>query len=606
MTRTFNHFKKTMLLAAVILPAFLLSGCQEKESPVTTELKLESSTLNVPAEGGDAVMNYTVTNPIEGAKINAGSQAGWLHDFDCSEEGRIRFIVDENPEVGQTRTATVTVTYNDGAIEDEFTVLQGEGVGKAPFEITITEIGYDYAIADITPFDPQMTYLVSYYEQQFLNQFDSVDPLIEQLLNDYVFIASMAGLDLKTFLETQILIKGNISDYMCAMLSTNTDHSIFAVGLDSDGKILTDWVKEPFTTKQIEMIDITFDVSCNVNGPNVILKTIPSNKSIRYYTDVKLQSDFPEDMDLQYWIHQLIWRGNITGDTTEEVIEEISSFGDVEKEYYLNANSDYYAFAVAINDQGIINSELEIIDFSTGNVLKSDNTFEISTVQVGVDYAEILIRPSNNDIYSWAVSPVSDWEGMTEEEYMEQYLEQNAAFLWLKENTGESTVTANNLTADTEYYAFVFGYEQYVMTTDVTKIKFTTGGADNPEDLTFDFTIGTVTSTSVDVKVVGTPEKALYYWDVIDASATEEVAKETLDARVQRWIDIGYKTDRAAVFQEMAVRGTVETTVTSYNFGYNSIEPGKEYKLYAVGIYDETGEYATDFVFSEPFTTPAN
>ena len=108
------------------------------------------------------------------------------------------------------------------------------------------------------------------------------------------------------------------------------------------------------------------------------------------------------------------------------------------------------------------------------------------------------------------------------------------------------------------------------------------------------------------VKVVGTPEKALYYWDVIDASATEEVAKETLDARVQRWIDIGYKTDRAAVFQEMAVRGTVETTVTSYNFGYNSIEPGKEYKLYAVGIYEETGEYATDFVFSEPFTTPAN
>ena len=84
------------------------------------------------------------------------------------------------------------------------------------------------------------------------------------------------------------------------------------------------------------------------------------------------------------------------------------------------------------------------------------------------------------------------------------------------------------------------------------------------------------------------------------------MAKETLDARVQRWIDIGYKTDRAAVFQEMAVRGTVETTVTSYNFGYNSIEPGKEYKLYAVGIYDETGEYATDFVFSEPFTTPAN
>ena len=509
MTRTFNHFKKTMLLAAVVLPAFLLSGCQEKEGPVTTELKLESSTLNVPAEGGDAVMNYTVTNPIEGAKINAGSQADWLHDFDCSEEGRIRFIVDENPEVGQTRTATVTVTYNDGAIEDEFTVLQGEGVEKAPFEITIDEIGMDYAIATIAPLDPEMTWHALAYEAWvFDEEGRPIEQCVEEFLTAYAFVASMAGMDFETFMETDILCTGT-ETLPFEQLGVGTKHYIMAIGIDAKGTILSDAVLEPFTTEGIDMQDITFEVSFDVDGVNGILHTIPSDNNVRYYTDIKLKSDWPDGPDIQGWIQTLIWRGSVSGKSREQVIEEITSYGEVSKEYYLNANSDYYAFAVAINDQGIINSELEIIDFSTGNVLKSDNTFEISTVQVGVDYAEILIRPSNNDIYSWAVSPVSDWEGMTEEEYMEQYLEQNAAFLWLKENTGESTVTANNLTADTEYYAFVFGYEQYVMTTDVTKIKFTTGGADNPEDLTFDFTIGTVTSTSVDVKVVGTPEKAL-------------------------------------------------------------------------------------------------
>ena len=607
MTRTFNHFKKTMLLAAVVLPAFLLSGCQEKESPVTTELKLESSTLNVPAEGGDAVMNYTVTNPIEGAKINAGSQAGWLHDFDCSEEGRIRFIVDENPEVGQTRTATVTVTYNDGAIEDEFTVLQGEGVEKAPFEITIDEVGMDYAIATIAPLDPEMTWhALAYDAWVFDEEGRPIEQCVEEFLNAYAFVASMAGMDFETFMETDILCTGT-ETLPFEQLGVGTKHYIMAIGIDAKGTILSDAVLEPFTTEGIDMQDITFEVSFDVDGVNGILHTIPSDNNVRYYTDIKLKSDWPDGPDIQGWIQTLIWRGSVSGKSREQVIEEITSYGEVSKEYYLDANTEYYAFAVAINEEGIVNSEAEIIEFTVGGVPMSDNTFEINVTNVGVDNVELHIKPSNNDSYTWAVSPVAEWDGMTDREYLEWYFANYGTFfLDLSGLIGENTVTKNNLASDTEYYAFVFGYEQSTVTTDVTKVKFTTGGADNPEDLTFDFTIGTVTSTSVDVKVVGTPEKALYYWDVIDASATEEVAKETLDARVQRWIDIGYKTDRAAVFQEMAVRGTVETTVTSYNFGYNSIEPGKEYKLYAVGIYEETGEYATDFVFSEPFTTPAN
>lgn len=605
MTRTFNHFKKTMLLAAVVLPAFLLSGCQEKEGPVTTELKLESSTLNVPAEGGDAVMNYTVTNPIEGAKINAGSQADWLHDFDCSEEGRIRFIVDENPEVGQTRTATVTVTYNDGAIEDEFTVLQGEGVEKAPFEITIDEIGMDYAIATIAPLDPEMTWHALPYEAWvFDEEGRPIEQCVEEFLTAYAFVASMAGMDFETFMETDILCTGT-ETLPFEQLGVGTKHYIMAIGIDAKGTILSDAVLEPFTTEGIDMQDITFEVSFDVDGVNGILHTIPSDNNVRYYTDIKPKSEWPDGPDIQGWIQTLIWMGSVSGKSREQVIEEITSYGEVSKEYYLDANTEYHAFAVAINEEGIVNSEAEIIEFTVGGVPMSDNTFVVEATEIGTDYVELHITPSNNDDYTWAVEPASTWDGMSDEE-IQEYIYNSGFYLMMSTTYGEQTVVKENLAADTEYYAIVFGYEQSTMTTGITKIKFTTGGADNPEDLTFDFTIGTVTSTSVDVKVVGTPEKALYYWDVIDASATEEVAKETLDARVQRWIDIGYKLDRAEVFQDMAVRGTVETTVTSYNFGYNSIEPGKEYKLYAVGIYDETGEYATDFVFSEPFTTPVN
>lgn len=609
MTRTFNHFKKTMLLAAVVLPAFLLSGCQEKESPVTTELKLESSTLNVPADGGDAVMNYTVTNPIEGAKINAGSEAGWLHDFDCSEEGRIRFIVDENPEVGQTRTATVTVTYNDGAIEDEFTVLQGEGVEKAPFEITIDEVGMDYAIATVAPLDPEMTWhALAYDAWVFDEEGRPIEQCVEEFLTAYAFVASMAGVDLETFMESEILCTGT-ETLPFEQLSVGTKHYIMAIGIDAKGTILSDAVLEPFTTEGIDMQDITFEVSFDVDGVNGTLHTIPSDNNVRYYTDIKLKSDWPDGPDIQGWLQTYMWQESILGISREEAINKISSYGDATKEYYLDKETDYYAFAVAINEQGIICSDAEVVEFTSGTVPPSDNTFMINVIEEGADYVDYEVIPSNNDYYSYAVSPVSEWDGMTDEEYVRQYIStgMNLILMDMKTTFGENSFTESGLAPNTDYYIFVFGYEQQTITTEITKMKVSTVGADNPEDLTFTFETSNITSTSVDVKVVGTPSQALYYWDIAEASASADDIRTAIDARAQHFIDIGYMPDLATLFQQYGTRGTAEEQGKSnYEFSYNSIEPGKEYKLYAVGIYDETGEYATDFVFSEPFTTPAN
>lgn len=609
MTSTSNLKKIIIGPAAAALLMALISGCQEKESPATTELKLESSTLNVPAEGGDAVMNYTVTNPIEGAKINAGSQAGWLHDFDCSEEGRIRFIVDENPEVGQTRTATVTVSYNDGTIEDEFTVLQGEGVEKAPFEITIDEVGMDYAIATIAPLDPEMTWhALAYDAWVFDEEGRPIEQCVEEFLNAYAFVASMAGMDFETFMETDILCTGT-ETLPFEQLSVGTKHYIMAIGIDAKGTILSDAVLEPFTTEGIDMQDITFEVSFDVDGVNGTLHTIPSDNNVRYYTDIKLKSDWPDGPDIQGWLQTYMWQESILGISREEAINKISSYGDATKEYYLDKETDYYAFAVAINEQGIICSDAEVVEFTSGTVPPSDNTFMINVIEEGADYVDYEVIPSNNDYYSYAVSPVSEWDGMTDEEYVRQYIStgMNLILMDMKTTFGENSFTESGLAPNTDYYIFVFGYEQQTITTEITKMKVSTVGADNPEDLTFTFETSNITSTSVDVKVVGTPSQALYYWDIAEASASADDIRTAIDARAQHFIDIGYMPDLATLFQQYGTRGTAEEQGKSnYEFSYNSIEPGKEYKLYAVGIYDETGEYATDFFFSEPFTTPAN
>lgn len=604
MNKLFDRSKNITLSILAALAAVTVQGCKQDESHVT-ELNLQSETLEVAPEGGIATMTYTINNPVEGAAVEALSSSEWLHDFDCSTDNEINFTVDENPEVGQTRTAKVVVSYNNGAIEKEFSVIQGEGVEKVPFDIDITEVGLDYAIATITPLDQEITWHALTYEKWYLDEnFETLTDAIEKFLQDYRQIASLAGMDFETFMATQVLVTGT-KTMKFDQLVVGEEQYILAVGLDEQGNILSEGVLEPFTTESIEMTDVTFDLSIDINGPNVTLNTTPSDNNIRYYTDIKLKSDWGESPAIQKWIQTLIWRGSVIEKSREEVINEISSYGQVSKQFTLNANSEYYAFAVAITDEGIICSESEITEFITEDIQHSDNTFEIEINKIGADYVNFNINPSNNDKYTYAVTPVSDWVGKTDDEYLQEYVLNNQLSLTVLSRYGKGeNLEYVALNPETDYYIFVFGYEQNIITTAVTKLPFTTINTDNPEELSFEFHTSNISPTSVDVKIIGTPDQALYYWDIVDASATQEEAKDILEGRIQRWLDIGRATDRVSIFKELGATGTIKETVTYYNFGYSYIEPGKEYKLYAVGIYDETGEYATEFYFSEPFTTP--
>lgn len=592
------------LLAAMTFVA--VQSCQKTPESVT-EINLESETLQVAPEGGSATMGYTITNPIEGVTAEATSTTEWLHDFDCSTEGQITFIVDENPEVGQSRTATVTVTY--GTIEKDFTVLQGEGVEKAPFDVTITEIGYDYAIADITPLDPEITYMTLCYEQWALDQYGSLQEVVDRVLNDYSVIAGMAGIDLKTFLEYSVLLKGPETDIRYDQLAVNVDHYIFVVGLDSDGNILTESVKEPFTTEAIDMIDVSFDMSYQLDGLDVSVKTVPSDNSVRYYTDIKPKAELTNGAEgLQGWIHTLIWRGSVNGKSPEQVIEEITTYGESNKDYYLNANTEYYAFAVAVNETGIVCSEAQLIEFTSQDVPTSDNTFTLELAYAGTRSVDIHIIPSNDDRYSWGVTPVEDWEGISDDEYIDEYIINNYLSVNLLMSSGETTQTWSGLEPDKEYYAFVFGFEQNTRTTAVSKIKVKTASeTQNPDEMSFIFDVTVLGPTYFEVDIDATPDDALYYWDVIDASATQETAKATLDASIATMMEGGWYSSPAEVLMVYgARRGDLENYTVSYyyNLWLSYLEGGKEYKLYAVGIDETTGEYTTDFYFSEPFTTP--
>ena len=125
--------KKYLLLLLVALVP-VLSGC-EKEPDVNTSLpeidlgKLMN--LTVPMEGGEAVIEYRIVNPVEGGTISAKPTENWLGGFNYDTPGRIVFNVDENT-TDEDRSSIVTIVYTYG--ENESVTAQ----------INVIQASYDY------------------------------------------------------------------------------------------------------------------------------------------------------------------------------------------------------------------------------------------------------------------------------------------------------------------------------------------------------------------------------------------------------------------------------------------------------------------------------
>lgn len=127
---------KKYLMPLFLALAPVLSGC-EKEPDVNTSLpeidlgKLMN--LTVPMEGGEAVIEYRIVNPVEGGTISAKPTENWLGGFNYDTPGRIVFNVDENT-ADEDRSSIVTLTY---------TYDENESVTA---QLNVIQASYDYVI----------------------------------------------------------------------------------------------------------------------------------------------------------------------------------------------------------------------------------------------------------------------------------------------------------------------------------------------------------------------------------------------------------------------------------------------------------------------------
>lgn len=127
--------KKYLLLLLVALVP-VLSGCEKKPDVNTSLPEIDLGklmNLTVPMEGGEAVIEYRIVNPVEGGTILAEPTENWLGGFNYDTPGRIVFNVDENT-ADEDRSSIVTLTY---------TYDENESVTA---QLNVIQASYDYVI----------------------------------------------------------------------------------------------------------------------------------------------------------------------------------------------------------------------------------------------------------------------------------------------------------------------------------------------------------------------------------------------------------------------------------------------------------------------------
>lgn len=211
-----------------------------------TVFELSSDNVNTTAAGGEYSIDYTITNPVDGAGVEAVTDAGWIGQFDMSSEGSIKFMVQENE--GEARSASVNVTY--AGIERSFTVNQKAaetGDGKT-IDITIVDASTLNVVVSIIPSDKEMTYIAMFAEKSFIDGFASDEELFEDEMDYYTEQANGFGVDLATYLQYIVLFKGDNPSMPMAVPNYDTAYYAYAYGVNEEGITLeTKVFKKEFT-----------------------------------------------------------------------------------------------------------------------------------------------------------------------------------------------------------------------------------------------------------------------------------------------------------------------------------------------------------------------
>lgn len=590
--------------ALILCASAILSCTPENEEVYQPVLKaVTEGDVHVSHEGGWHEFRYTLENPNvqDTLAVAVSDTSGWISRIDKTEDGRLMFFVAPNV-FGSSRTACVEMTYGPASLS--FDVVQ-EGVSGGAGELFVfsdVNTGTSSVSYKVTPADQEMTYLSLTVEKEYMDGFGSEEEFFK---DDFEFLSSMAasaGMDLDTFLEKEVVKIGE-TDFEYRELKTDTEYYMYAYGLTLMGVKTTAIYREEFRTAAPGSSGCVITLTPEVSGNSVTVRAEPSDPDQAYYAGVMEEDDFYKFYGgawpgaAEAFIYDEVFVRQMSGMTKEQIFNELSYVGEKTLEFLdLNAEENYFVFACAVDGDMNVVGQVTVEDFTTGAVERSDNVIEFRPDVIGVNYAEIAVLPSNQDPFVPMIAEASVYGGMEGELIIDDMIGQYGDNLIYLVKTGEGKLYRDDLKKETEYMAFAFGYEYGVPTTDLFSYNFTTLCEVDPSSMTFEFEVRDVSQRGAVVTVYPEPENARYYWNLVEAFNSAEDVIEIVYADYEYYLGLGYVRDFVDYMSKVTLTGEASST-------FRTLDSDTEYKPFAVGVYGETGEFATDIFFGETFRT---
>lgn len=359
-------------------------------------------------------------------------------------------------------------------------------------------------------------------------------------------------------------------------------------------------VEEPETDRfKLKVYDVT--------SVTATVEVEPVDATARYYTDIISEANFLEASEhgfndyMSYILEKLETQ---TGKSRAEVVDMISSYGN---DGFILTNlipeSNYYAFAVGIDEKGMTTTELVHQAFTTLSSEVSANSLTVSLGPVEGNHAIINVESSNNDPYICTIEPVTVLEGLSDEGIAEYIIQNNIAWGGLEQitYTGRQQIEYEGKSG-WDYEVIAFGYANGAVTTEVTRMPFRTMDGGDPSACAFGFGFE-FNTWDMHLSISPSDESVVFICNYIKKSDLDVLAETTgsiegglaecLENLIEDMIaDCG---TRARVIDLITMMGD-----QGFDVRY---ENGTEYIQWAVPV-DQEGNPTASFSMSEVFTSP--
>lgn len=484
----------------------------------------------------------------------------------------------------------------------------GDPIELTNFTITLTDLNAGDVFFTIKPKQEGTTYYYNLILNEDAEKY-SDDQIIEADIANFESIAKMNGISLETLLKEN-LTSGE-TEWMFKGLMATSKYCIYVYGISADGTVTTEMDRLYFTTPAVEMQECGFEIEfSNVQPTSFSATIVPDNDNCAYFFDVFTAETYEDacgsdpEAIADYLVTYVTEVAAQAGVDIPYTVYNISNYGSIIADFGsmqgVTPNTTYYLFAIGIGPDGTATTDAVVRAVTTGK--PPMNTFTTYESSIQFDRATYSVIPSHNQSYVALYERkcyMFDEKGnhLSDEEIISAILESQGSLISNHMYSGSATVSECPLIPDENYYLLVFGYFAGEVTTDLTKVEFTTKKAGRSE-CTFDIMVSYVGldtfSASFDPYLRPTP----YVGNIMPYSTFKEYGGETdADAAIERFTT----EEIEKLYQQWSLKDHADIDEfrsrrlpTEYSSAvYEGLESGTDYIVYAIGMAAD-GSFTTD------------